>query len=902
MQIERESLSDALGYNTDPPLFRPGIALMPGVLHSLFWWFVRLAFRFRYRVQIDGLEKLRGLRGPTIVMPNHPGYVDPPLVLSHVRLPRPLRPLAISYIYRNPVLYPVMRLIDAFEVPDLEEHSRKSHERTVALIDAVAERLRQGDCFLMYPSGRLQRGQGEVLGAARAAADLLARCPEANVVLVRTRGVWGSMFSAARTGKTPHLSRCVLVAAGWVMANLGVFLPRRRVHITIDVLDRATLPEMKRETLNPLLEAWYNEGGVEEPTFVPYHYLFGSRRYAFPPLDARAVYDPEKIKPATRTAVNEMVEERLQRSLDADERQADVTLDRLGLDSLDRMDIALAIEQRFGFRSDRVAVTLGELWALAGGLMTGTADAPTRAAAGWEKKPTGDDPPALLGDTMAEALVRRALKHPDDVALADPLTGVMSYRRFLVAATLMSRRFGPLEGEAVGMLLPASAASDMVFFGLHLAGKLPVILNWTTGPVNLQHAVDTLSVRRVITSRKFIDRFGIELAGVEYVYLEDLRASIGKLEALRALASTYLAPGSILRRVPKPDVDRPAVVLFTSGSEAAPKAVPLSHGNLLANVRASLQIVHFERSDAVLGFLPPFHSFGLMGNVVMPLLTGVRLVHHPDPTDARGLVRAAARYGTNMVFSTPTFLNYMLAVAQPEDLRTLRLAVTGAERCPDALFERFAEMVPGIEIIEGYGITECSPIVAANPQGHVKRGTVGKPIRGVEVVVVDPETGVPLETGRTGMLLVRGPSVFLGYLHYDGPSPFVECQGKSWYRTGDLVELDDEGYIHFRGRLKRFLKAGGEMISLPALEEPLARLFPPTENGPQVAVEGIETHDGRWIVLFTTRDLSLREANAILSQAGFRGVMRLDAVRQMESIPILGTGKTDYKVLRKLLA
>src|SRR5208283_4286030 len=160
----------------------------------------------------------------------------------------------------------------------------------------------------------------------------------------------------------------------------------------------------------------------------------------------------------------------------------------------------------------------------------------------------------------------------------------------------------------------------------------------------------------------------------------------------------------------------------------------------------------------------------------------------------------------------------------------------------------------------------------------------------------------PVAPGEAGMLLVRGPSVFHGYLNYDGPSPMVECEGKSWYRTGDLVAADAEGNLYFRGRLKRFLKAGGEMISLPALEEPLARLHPPTENGPQVAVEGIETPERRWIVLFTTRDLALRQANAVLSEAGFRGVMRLDDVVRLDAIPVLGTGKTDYKLLRARVA
>jgi len=210
-------------------------------------------------------------------------------------------------------------------------------------------------------------------------------------------------------------------------------------------------------------------------------------------------------------------------------------------------------------------------------------------------------------------------------------------------------------------------------------------------------------------------------------------------------------------------------------------------------------------------------------------------------------------------------------------------------------------MVPGALILEGYGITECSPIVAANRRDNIKPGTVGIPVKDVDVCVVHPETNQPLPIGETGMLLVRGPSIFGGYLNYDGPDPFVTVDSHRWYKTGDLVMLDEERFIHFRGRLKRFLKAGGEMISLPALEEPFSQRFPPTEDGPQVAVEGVETPTGRHITLFTTQDLALRDANQLLTEAGFRGVMRLDEVCIVDAIPVLGTGKTDYKALRKMV-
>jgi long-chain-fatty-acid--[acyl-carrier-protein] ligase len=297
-----------------------------------------------------------------------------------------------------------------------------------------------------------------------------------------------------------------------------------------------------------------------------------------------------------------------------------------------------------------------------------------------------------------------------------------------------------------------------------------------------------------------------------------------------------------------------------------------------------------------------FHSFGLTVTGLLPLLTGLRVVHHPDPTDAAGLSHKIAAYRPTLVLGTPTLIGYILERAKPGELDSLRLVIVGAEKCPDSVFERCARVAPGAAVLEGYGVTECAPVVTFNPPEAIRRGTIGKPLPGLEVCVVDLETNEVLPANRMGMLLVSGPTVFPGYLGHDGPQPFQEREGKRWYVTGDLAEIDTDGYLTFRGRLKRFLKAGGEMISLPALEEPFERLYPPTQDGPRVAVEGIDHDGGRRIVLFTTEPITLQEANARLFAEGYRGVMRLDEVRPVKAIPVLGTGKTDYKALHAQLA
>ncbi len=872
------------------------------LLNRLFWTISGILLRLRYRVTVEGAEGLSGLKGPTLVLPNHPAYIDPPLVLSHLRLGTALRPLVFSGIYRLLPLRPLMAMVDAFEVPDLSAQSRDAQAKTLEMIDAVVARIGRGDSFLIYPSGRLQRGNAEVVGSARAVHELLSRCPDLNVVLVRTRGLWGSSFGCAATGAPPSLVPTMLRNLGWALAALLVFLPRRKVTIHVEVLPKGTLPKASREQTNAFLEGWYNVDGPQQPAFVRYSHFFGPTAGHYAAGAALPSIDPATIDPKTIRLVNDLVQGHLGRELDPHELAFDTTLEALGMDSLDRMDATLKVEQQFGFHNPAVLNTLGELWALADGKLSGGAkEEAIPVPAAWFAPPRSTDAPAVLAGTVAEAFVRRALAAPTEPAVADRISGVLPSRRLLVGASLMARRFAAWPEKHVGVMLPASVAADIVFFALHMAGKTPVMMNWTTGPSSLAHGVKVTGTQRIITSKKLVDRLGIEVPGTPYEYLETIRGGIGKAEQLSTLLGTILNSGAILRGLPKQDPDEPAVFLFTSGSESAPKTVPLSHTNLITNIADSLEVLEVTAADSLLGFLPPFHSFGLTGNVLLPHLTGIRSVRHADPTDARGLVETIRAFHPTMLFTTPTFLSYILSVSKEGDLRSLRRIIAGAERCPDAVFERTAALAPEAVILEGYGITECSPVLAANRVADRRRGFIGRPVRNVDIRVVDVDSGEPVATGETGMLLASGPSIFSGYLNHDGPSPFVELEGKQWYRTGDLVVADADNWLAFKGRLKRFLKAGGEMISLPALEEPFSKRYPADENGPKVAVEGIETPGGRQIALFTTFPLTLREASQILLADGLRGVMRLDEVRQIETIPVLGTGKTDYKELRRLV-
>jgi long-chain-fatty-acid--[acyl-carrier-protein] ligase len=813
-----------------------------------------------------------------------------------------MRPMLAENNFQSPFLAPFGWILRAIKVPEIDRASTEAKRRAEAAVEAVIAALRAGDNVVLWPAGTLSRDGSERLGAARAAADVLKAVPLVTLVLVRTRGLWGSSFGWARGGK-PLLMDRLLAGIGWLTLNLFLFSPRRLIQMHVEVFGQDERPEPVREVLNAWLERWYEADGGERPTFVPYHTFIGPRYYTFPPPIRLAEPDPNKVKPATREAVAHIVSDRLKRELGPDEEHAETTLAGLGLDSLEAAEVSLQVEQRFGFSGDLVPTTLGQLWALAEGLVEKGPPKPPPPT--WFTPPSDNGPYAILGETIPEAFLNRVAQHPKDVAVADDIAGVLTYEKLLIGALTMAARFRELPTDNVGLLLPASVAADIAFLGLHLATKLPVPLNWTTGPVNLEYAVKLMGLTHIVTSKAFIDRMPITIPNTTYVFLEEIRAGVSKFELLRRFLAGRFFGNSLRKRVLarlSNDPHRTAVVLFTSGSEKAPKAVPLTHANIIANQRGAVSPQKLTRADAVLGFLPMFHSFGLALAGLFPILAGGKLVHHPDPTDASALAEKIATYKPNILVATPTFIGLILNRCKPGYLDSLRLIVVGAEKCPDEIFDRIAKLAPRARVLEGYGVTECSPCVSVNPEDAIRRGTIGKPLPNVEVCVVDLETGNPLPPGVRGMLLVSGPMVFPGYLGDRVESPFRELAGKKFYVTGDLAALDSDGYIVFHGRLKRFLKAGGEMISLPALEEPFARLYPPTDDGPRVAVEGIESPSGgRQVALFTTVDISLRDANAVLLKEGFRGVMRLDEVRKVAKLPVLGTGKMDYKALRAMI-
>ncbi len=879
------------------------------IFRRAFLVLTRRVLSLRYKVKIIGLDKIEGPVEKALVLPNHPAYVDPCLVYAYLWPKFRMRPMASAGIVDKPLLSWVKWITKPVIVPYMDVQSQDARVGAQDALDMTIEGLRNGTNHLVYPAGRLSKWGHEHLGGVKGLTDILKAVPDARVLRVRMKGMWGSSLSHAYTGKKPNLVKMFLRGAFLLLVNLLFFMPRRRISIEIEEVNREQLPELRRELINPYFEQWYNEGGTEEPTYRPYHFLFGSKTREFPPLKTGVDVHPRDIKRVIRERVNIMIEAHLGRPLEEDEKKPSMHLESIGLDSLERMELGLEIEEQFHTTGGtQVPTTMLEVWALAAGLLND--DKATLVPSTWTSS-IGEKlswhkslPPA---DTITKSLFLRATGPTGSApAVADSLSGVLPYKRLFLGAYLLSKRIKKLSGTHVGLMLPASVAADVALFAIQLAGKIPVVLNWTTGSAHLEHALKSCEVSYVVTSKKFVDRTGVTIpsaANASLMFLEDIRSSIGTLEKLRELAWLLLRPSSYAKLANQASPSDVAAVLFTSGSEKEPKCVPLTHRNILSAARSGVEAFELTNVDALLAFLPVFHVFGLVVTI-MGITSGIRLVHHPDPTAGGALAQKIANYGITVTAAAPTFLNYILERAKPDALNSLRLAVVGAEKCPRAVFESFRQKVTNKEalILEGYGITECSAVVTANTPDDYREGSLGKPLPGVSIMIVDQNSMEPVGVNKSGMILIGGDIVFNGYSNTD-QDPFINIDGQRWYKSGDIASLDKDGFIHFEGRLKRFVKISGEMVSLPAMEEPLLQVYPPNDDGPRIGVEGIEGEEGVFITLFTSvPDLELVEANRLLTEFGFKGVVRLHDVQYMsEGLPTLGSGKTDYKVLKALL-
>ncbi|HWY61403.1 MAG TPA: AMP-binding protein [Rhizomicrobium sp.] len=480
-------------------------------------------------------------------------------------------------------------------------------------------------------------------------------------------------------------------------------------------------------------------------------------------------------------------------------------------------------------------------------------------------------------------------------ALVDGDGRVLSYDEIIRASFVLgdALKKGTRAGENVGVLLPTGAGAAIAFFALSAYGRVPTMLNFSAGEACIQSAIRTAKVSRVVTAHRFIELGKFEALEAalskqcELVYLEDVRAKLSFGNKLAAVTGRLLPRATAAN----PSPNKPAVILFTSGTEGEPKGVVLSHENVLANVAQVRAHIDLYDSDILFNPLPAFHCFGLNVGILLPLIAGVKVVCHPTPLQPREIVRRVHETGATILLSTDTFINQYARAGEKDDLASLRLAVCGAERVRDetrSLFRRKYEM----EILEGYGVTEASPVVAANQIEANRPGTVGRLMAGMEARL-EPVEGI----ANAGLLWVKGPNVMLGYMNLEYPGAIEPVPG-GWYNTGDVVNIDEEGFIAIRGRMKRFAKIGGESVSLSVVENCAAALWPEHAHA---AVALPCPPKGEQIILVT--DAAGARRMDLVAWAQNHGVSEIAIPRKIlivAAIPVLATGKTDYVAVEKM--
>lgn len=878
-----------------------------------------MSLRLRYRIHTTGLKEVldavKDHPHGVLFLPNHPTVLVDPIMVSGPLIKVGLRPLVTEYMYFNKLFYPFMRAIRALPIPNFASSVNPIKiQRLEKVLDEVSAGLHKGEIFLIYPSGTSKHGAREIIGGSYGAHKLLQENPKIKVVLVRLTGLWGSRFSRAQWGgKTPNMQEGINRSFIDLLKNLIFFTPRRHVKLEYIMAPDDFPKNADKLTLNRWLEDWYNKPFESRPDHAEPLKLvsYSAWKEEIPEIKPiRAEKNAEEpVSDAIKTPILQKLSELSHMPVDQIQPTFGL-IENLGLDSLNIAELVTFLETKF--EVDKIApqelTTVARIFAVAAHTYIKEEEIePQWNLKGWNKPRNPERLFLPEGKTVPEIFLNTADRMLSSIACADVRTGTISYRKMKRAALLLAKAFEKLPGKRIGVLLPSSVGAQIVTLACHIAGKTPVMINWTLGGKHLQSVVEVSGIKRVITSWAFLDN----LENVDVTAIKDMMSVLEEIKVTLPLKEIFISwflsfvptrlfmKSKRMKHVRNLHPEDEAVVLFTSGTESVPKGVPLSHFNIISNIRSSLQVLEIYSTDKFLGMLPPFHSFGFTITGLMPILSGIRVAYSPNPTDAKRLVSCMDQTATSILCSAPTFLKNILKAASVSTLKQLRLLVSGAERAPDDLFKLVDSLCPQSSLVEGYGITECSPVLTANTTGERKNG-VGRPIPNVKLTIVHHERlSEKMKCGEEGLILAAGPNIFSGYLNKDVRSPFIAMDGIRWYNTGDMGILNEQGALSITGRLKRFIKIGGEMISLAAIEQAL-------QNGdqtdvPAYAVIARGEDQGRpQLILCSTKHMDVFDLNQRLREKGFSNLVKIDSIVTMDELPLLGTGKIAYRELDKL--
>ncbi|HPY66905.1 MAG TPA: AMP-binding protein [Bacteroidales bacterium] len=497
---------------------------------------------------------------------------------------------------------------------------------------------------------------------------------------------------------------------------------------------------------------------------------------------------------------------------------------------------------------------------------------------------------------LHQQFVRIARRHAKKLAIIDKTTGKsITYSKALIGALILCSKFRKYDKGFIGIMIPTSAGCALSSVAMLMSGRVPVMINYSTGAENnARYAQKKCKFRTIIASKALLDKIGCPVMD-GMVMIEDLMASVTTGDKLKAILKSLLPVSILLSLLHSGNENDTAAMLFTSGSEKDPKAVPLSHKNVISNIEGFSDYLGVSSEDKLISNLVFFHVFGLTVNLWVPFYHGMTNVTYANPLDFQTVSRIAREEKPTIMVGTPSFFWGYLQKSDPGDFKSLRFMITGADKCPDALREGFRNK-HGVVLLEGYGTTETSPVISVNSLEFNRPGSTGKVLPNIQVRIENFETGQDCSVGEIGKILVKGPSVMKGY--YDDPEQTAEVLKDGWYNTGDMGYLDKDGYLWHAGRFKRFTKVGGEMVSLVKVENTLEKYLPPEVLC--CVVEIMDEKKGSLIIAAVSAEINKTEIlRKMMTELPVIALPR--QFLTINELPVMGTGKVDFRTVTRMV-
>ena len=849
-----------------------------------------------------------------LVLPSHVALMDPVIISAFLWKNKWLSPVVTEDYYEVPVLKWIFKWIWAIPIPDLTWDKAKTLD-TDLIIWNITKALENWRNILLYPQWALARQWFQSIVWKKTAFYAAQKLPkDTKILTVNIRWLRWSRSSWARTWKAPNLALFWLKGLLFTIFNLIFFVPKRNVEIEIKDSTALLKKVWKKrvDAFNQELEKIYNSKWEEKLNYLSGLFWYNTtKNKKEPDVIQWSIKDLKRTSFSWNTDIPEDVLKKITTIVKKikPEYSWKISLDTnlvldCFFDSLDMAELKSSVQSMFTNSSNPPLLDLKTVWDVAMMAIWKSASNEDLKPCDWIETKDSKVVYAHLKHLINEestvlSLMKESLKNNKDYSFCyDSIFGVQSRKDFVIKAYLIADLLKQIPWERIAIMLPSLSATSLLVVWCYLAKKIPVMLNWTQSEEAFRHCIKSQDVRAILTAKSFFQKIQTPwLKKYEMTFFEDMLKTISLKQKLTAVIKAKRF------KLPK-NISNVAVVLFTSWSEALPKTVELTHENVLHDILWTAWLVWLKMNDVDICFLPPFHSFWFILWIAIPLITWVRVVFTPDPNDSKTIANLVEHTKSTLLASTPTFLNWIVQISKENQLKSLRIAVVWAERCPKDLFTKFSKKAPNATIIEWYWITECSPIIAVNPlkrNTKIKRGTVWLPILWESVKILDVDTNEELPAKKEWMIYVRWLNMFWWYVDKNLESPFVEIDWKQRYKTGDLWFLDNDGYLTISGRLKRFVKIAWEMISLPAIETVLSRKRKHSDWTECLAIESEENDWKVTLTLFTTENLDLKEVNSYLHEQWVTNLVSIDWIIQLDTIPMLGTWKVDHVQLKKIL-